>query len=287
MRFKPYINERVSSFQNEERVIQKIFYSSVDGLIQLCKRCATNMKVEKFFKYGKENCLDWGDIPIELKALNLLEKKMIAIYNCHTTIVKLQGYNSSQYGSIGGIAYVINDITSIANILPRPPTETGVIYIRLKKKLVESESVAFSQRLYEIRPLKIRQALEWLKANNPLYKDIILQFDKLDEWVKNNIPVTEFDDTCGIKLVDEIITSDILDNTEQRHVLIEEQQSINVVKNLSSTLKNTVIDALPATGYVRTYKDCYFWEKAFPCLFPFGKSIIIRYLIISYIFFLF
>ena len=286
-RFKTYINERISSFQNEERVVQKIFYSSTDGRIQLCKRCASNMNVDKFFKYGKENCLDWGDIPEQLSDLNLLERKMIAIYNCHTTIIKLQGYNSSQYGSIGGIAYVINDITSIASTLPRPPSDTGVIYIRLKKKIVESESVPFSHRLYEIRPYKIRQALEWLKANNHLYKDITLQFNKLDEWVNINIPVTEFEDTCGIKLVDEIITSDIIDVTEQRHVLIEEQQSINVVKSLSRTLKNTVIDALPATGYVRTYEDSYFWEKAFPCLFPFGRSDIIRDLKINYVFLLF
>ena len=74
-RFQKYINERISSFQNEELVLQKIFYSSKDGLIQLCKRCASNMSVDKFFKYGKENCLEWGDIPEQLSNLNLLEKK--------------------------------------------------------------------------------------------------------------------------------------------------------------------------------------------------------------------
>ena len=88
-RFKTYINERIFTFQNEESVIKKIFYSSNDGLIQLCKRCASNMKVDHFFKYGKENCLDWGAIPLQLSNMNLLERKMAAIYNCHTTIVKL------------------------------------------------------------------------------------------------------------------------------------------------------------------------------------------------------
>ena len=196
---------------------------------------------------------------------------MIAIYNCHTTIVKLQGYNSSQYGSIGGIAYVINDITSIAKTLPRAPSDMVSYILDLKRNLLNQNQSHFRIDFTKFAH-KVRQALEWLQANNYLYKDIILQFDKLDEWVKNNLPVTEFVDTCGIKLVDEIITSDLLDNNELRHVLIEEQQSINVVKSLSSTLKNKVIGALPATGYVRTYEDSYFWEKAFPCLFPLGES---------------
>ena len=56
------------------------------------------------------------------------------------------------------------------NILPRPPDRSGIIMLKLKRKLQFKGHVYFEA----VRPAFIQAALTWLKENNELYKDVVI-----------------------------------------------------------------------------------------------------------------
>ena len=59
---------------------------------------------------------------------------------------------------------------------PRPPDRSGIIMLKLKRKLPFRGHVYFQA----IRPELIQQVLNWLKVHNPLYKDILVDINSID-----------------------------------------------------------------------------------------------------------
>ena len=86
---------------------------------RICTRCHTCLKKNTMPKLALANRLDFGEIPEELKGLNLKEQRMISPYICTTTIIKMNGFG--QKGTIGGAAHFMNDVSSWAKVLPRHP----------------------------------------------------------------------------------------------------------------------------------------------------------------------
>ena len=86
---------------------------------------------------------------------------------------------------LGGVAYVVNDISSWCEILPRHPEDTNICYVKMKKKNIIGGNNIYFTELYEIRPILIKEALLWLKQYNPLYENILLHFDELEDWAKD------------------------------------------------------------------------------------------------------
>lgn len=68
----------------------------------------------------------------------------------------------------GAICNVPVECDQTCNILPRPTERSGIILLKLKRKLEFRGHVYFEA----VRPEFILAALNWLKANNVLYKDI-------------------------------------------------------------------------------------------------------------------
>ncbi len=52
---------------------------------------------------------------------------------------------------------------------------------------------------FKLRPQRVKDALHWLKANNSLYSQIILDFDEMDKFVRDNENDTtmELDSACS------------------------------------------------------------------------------------------
>ena len=69
---------------------------------------------------------------------------------------------------LGTICNVPVDCDQTCNILPHPPERSGIILLKLKRKIQFRGHVYFEA----VRPEFIITALNWLKANNILYKDI-------------------------------------------------------------------------------------------------------------------
>ena len=60
-------------------------------------------------------------------------------------------------------------------VLPRPPERSGIIMLKLKRKL-EFRGHAYFQAVH---PQFILDALNWLKLNNPLYNNITIDINNI------------------------------------------------------------------------------------------------------------
>ena len=73
-----------------------------------------------------------------------------------------------QRNTKGAICNVPVDCDQTYNILPHPPERSGIILLKLKRKIQFRGHIYFEA----VRPEFIMTAFNWLKANNILYKDI-------------------------------------------------------------------------------------------------------------------
>jgi uncharacterized protein YdcH (DUF465 family) len=157
--------------------------------IYLCKNCDLDLKptnrYRKMPKYALANRLDFGELPNELKDLNLIEQRCIAPYNCITSIIRLKRGFGNQYGTIGGVAHVHNDVGKFYRILPVHPLDTQILNVFIGGKTDFTE-LPEGYNAFKLRPQRVKDALHWLKANNPLYSQIILDFDEMDKFVRDN-----------------------------------------------------------------------------------------------------
>ena len=64
-------------------------------------------------------------------------------------------------------------VDRVCTMLPRLPSECELVPLKLKRKLSYK-----GHYLYDyVSPEKLTKALKWLKANNPLYADIVIADD--------------------------------------------------------------------------------------------------------------
>jgi hypothetical protein len=157
--------------------------------IHLCKSCDADLnprnRYRKMPKYALANRLDLGDLPDVLKGLNLIEQRCIAPYNCITSIIRLKRGFGNQYGTIGGVAHVHNDVGKFYRILPVHPLDTQILNVFIGGKTDFTE-LPEGYNAFKLRPQRVKDALHWLKANNPLYSHIVLDFNEMDIFVKDN-----------------------------------------------------------------------------------------------------
>lgn len=76
----------------------------------------------------------------------------------------------------GAICNVPVECDQTCNELPRPSERSGIIMLKLKRKLQFKGHVFFQA----VRPELIQQALKWLKAHNPLYKNVVLHINNIN-----------------------------------------------------------------------------------------------------------
>ena len=70
----------------------------------------------------------------------------------------------------GAICNVPVDCEQTCRILPRAPERSGIIMLKLKRKLEFRGHVYFQV----VRPQLIHAALTWPQMNNPLYRNIAI-----------------------------------------------------------------------------------------------------------------
>ena len=79
----------------------------------------------------------------------------------------------------GPAVNVPSKLDGVCELLPRLPSETELVPFKLKRKLSYKGHYMYDY----VRPDKVISALQWLKANNTLYKDI-----KINEgWVNDSL----------------------------------------------------------------------------------------------------
>ena len=89
----------------------------------------------------------------------------------------------------GAISNVPVYCEQTCNILPRPPERSGIILLKLKRKLEFKGHVYFQA----VRPQIVHAALTWLQLNNPLYANVGIDMTNID----NNL--TSITDECTLE----------------------------------------------------------------------------------------
>ena len=113
-----------------------------------------------------KNKLEDTELSSELKDLYKLEIILIAQRICFQNVIIIP--KGQQLKSKGSIINIPVECDTSCSMRPRPPTASGILMLKLKRKLDYRGHVYFQS----IRPAMISQALSFLKANSHLYDKI-------------------------------------------------------------------------------------------------------------------
>ena len=168
-------------------------------------------------------------------------------------------------------------------VLPRPPERSGIIMLKLKRKLEFKGHVYFQA----VRPQFVLNALDWLKLHNPLYHDITVDISSIRTHLLNYQQLNNDDDFknendfCATKKQDD-------DIEEQDDPLNEHRQAPNETclqsvlpdypititgNSQNCSLGTEVYNIAPGENKhpVSFMMDKKCEELAFPALFPKGR----------------
>ena len=124
---------------------------------------------------AKANNLVLEPILIELRDLNSMEIPLISL---RIPFMKMMALPCGKQKAIHGPAVnVPTDFHPVCDLLPRLPSQAQIVPMKLKRRLCYK-----GHYMYEyVRLAKVLAALEWLKNNNPFYKDVNID----QQWVGN------------------------------------------------------------------------------------------------------
>ena len=148
--------------------------TSFDGKEYICKSCHLKVKDGKLPCQAVVNKMHVDEIPTELLSLEKLEQILIAQRIVFEKIVVLP--KGQQRKIKGAICNVPVECHETCRVLPRPSERSGIIMLKLKRKLEFRGHVYFQA----VRPELILEALKWLKRYNILYKDVKIDLNNID-----------------------------------------------------------------------------------------------------------
>ena len=211
---------------------------AINVLDNLCSYCYQQISAEKIPKVSYHaNMLDVGVCPLALKRLSNIEKRFISLIQVFMTIIQLPGGQYAERGS------VVNFISPYVNIARQLPAKNDIIAVRFKEG---SPSIAKITSFVSIS--KIKQALIWLKQNNPLYAECnLLSCDS--EEIANEVDFQSMNESCVVPADYNIPDTDLAKAVQHNNLL---------------TLKR--IDSSPISPYEMENGE----QMAFPWLFPKG-----------------
>ena len=188
------------------------------------------------------NSLDNGKIPLVLKQLSSTEKKLVALIQIFMTIVVLPG---GQFAEKGLIFNLPTEIQSICHQLPSSSNIEDIMAVNF----MHNNNVELAKHYrFNVSPYRLSVALEWLKTNNPLYKDI--------------------------ELGPTITTGNICDDNIDDFDGLEHCSMTPVNSNVPNVSINSILGQIdvPSTAKspISIYEMDFGEEMAFPWLFPYG-----------------
>jgi len=157
--------------------------------LQLCVGCDSSLQKGKLPRLAIANLNVLGPVPPEMKDMTMVEEMFVARCRAKYCIVKLQDHRtntslpSSQRGIKGNIIVYPQRAEGLANVLP-PPVDDVVhpICVIFVGPTMPSKSW-LKDKAYPlvVRREVVKRNLIWLKAHNPLYKDINIDENRLQE----------------------------------------------------------------------------------------------------------
>jgi len=156
--------------------------------ISLCRDCASSIKRGKLPATAIANHNFLGSVPPELQDLTIVEEAMIARCRSKCWVIHLKEENQnlhlphSQRGLKGHVIVYPQDTSAIADILPPSMDELTspicVLFVGSSPPSVEWLRTKAQPLI--VRRERVRNALDWLLANNTLYRNIRVNHELLD-----------------------------------------------------------------------------------------------------------
>ena len=151
----------------------------------VCKTCDRALKRGVMPLQAKANGLHLSEIPPELYDLNALELRLIYL---RVPFMKMVALPSGKQRSIHGPAVnVPSKVDTICDMLPRLPSQSELVPLKLKRKLAYKGHYMYDY----VTPQKLLQALRFFKANNPLYVDVDINEEWLEQAIANDTELSE------------------------------------------------------------------------------------------------
>jgi hypothetical protein len=206
-------NKLVPSVAHSAHVLTEgMLLHSRDGSIQVndegarvartCAPCTSSLQKKKMPAMSLANGMWIGDVPLELKILTLPERILVAHHFPAAYIVKLypkkkgarmwagsEGLHSGLQGNVSTYRLNMSDVANMTGDKTMlPPSHilaamVGVTFVG-PGNLPEKTLPGFLR----VNRRRVCEALEWLKKNNPLYAEIEVSTERLNELPSDDVP---------------------------------------------------------------------------------------------------
>ncbi|KAK3923264.1 ATP-dependent DNA helicase [Frankliniella fusca] len=234
---------------------------------------------KKCSNYTELNNMDPGEVPEELKELTFIEEQLIAQIHPIISYFKLKGL---QYGYRGNVINFPQHVNEFAKELPHKIGQLAAV-VNVRRKTQQD-----GYHDFRVRAMKVRNALEWLKINNPYYKNIIISEEclhslPLDGNILSELNVEDHDEDANE--ITELNVEDHDDNEDETRDEMIDDEEIDCYDKIYYTgvthtefpqqeeqikeylnwpkLGDEPIDEFNTPGYIAC---------AFPTLFPYGNA---------------
>lgn len=277
----------VTELKKSKYIIQHLFTGKKSfDKEYICKTCSSKLSKGQIPCQAVHNKLMVDDIPSELECLEKLEQILISQRILFEKIVIMA--KGQQRKIKGAICNVPIECDQTCNVLPRAPERSGIIMLKLKRKLNFRGHVYFQA----VRPDIVLSALTWLRVNNPLYSGITVNIENIDtNVIELQLQASSENDgqmssiniaPCEKKVTDDPDEEETDDPLNEFRAATSEtclqsvlpDYPVNVEQNSSSkSVGNEIFNIAPGENKhpvsFMTDKQCE--ELAFPVLFPKGR----------------
>ena len=252
-------------------MLEGVVNLSVDdsvGQLWFCNKCKKSLQRKKIPAASQFNDMKVAKVPSALRELNTLEEHLISKATVFMKIVILP--RGGQRAVRGQVINFPSDVDGIVSQLPRPPSGEDIAYVQRPDSTTEAESQSVERgvRYLRCRYSKVMGALGWLKINNPLYEEVIINgvtedmFD--DEEDSNGGEESEDAHAHNEELQESgVVRLDVLHPNIPAVELLQEENAVQQVHQLQR------VTATPLS----IFQDRHNLEvQAFPTLYPDGTN---------------
>ena len=183
---KTVLEYKISKYTKEpQEFATTTVRTSAKDKVWICKTCDYALRRRRMPVQAKANKLELEDIPTELSDLNPLGEGLISL---QIPFMKMVALPSGKQRAIHGPAVnVPTDLSPVCALLPRLPSQAQMVPMKLKRKLCYKGHYMYQY----VRPVKVLAALEWLRVNNSLYRDIQINRDWLHDATQDDADLWE------------------------------------------------------------------------------------------------
>lgn len=173
------------------------------GIIPLCNLCLQSLQQGIVPRLSLANDMWIGDIPFEMEILTLAERMLLARYFPVAYVIKLfpkkkgstswdkRGLNSALRMNVSTHPLPQDEICDIMDPQSNEfPADPCILAATIAVTFVGPKGIPKTSlpKWLRVRRTKVLAALIWLRNNNPLYRDINLNADRIAQLPEDDIP---------------------------------------------------------------------------------------------------